>query len=347
VVSFKLLAVASCCTFFARISWRQPGWLKALAALSVCCFSSVSAWAAEGFIAAGPVGGSDIRSALLPPPGLYGAIIGAYTTYNEVDDGSGRPIASLDAVHLDAVTAGGALLYVPNVQIFGGSIGLMGFANVAQDCGQVVSAFPSRCISGFADPYVEVNWARFFGHLRPSREPRAFPIAEGFAIDFGLGAVLPVGRYDPSIRATNGITVGNNTLDIAPSVALTYTTPALLADGTEFSAKIYYNVYRTNPATHYHSGSLVDVDFAITEHIGRFQIGASGTYLQQVASDEVNGVTVAPDGNKMKALVLGPVVNYDMPEYGATIKVKTLMPVVIENAAKAKAIILTIAKKLY
>jgi hypothetical protein len=286
-----------------RFAWTCH--VTAIANVLICLLSP--AWAAEGFITAGPVGGSDIRTALLPPPGLYGALFGAYTTYNEVDDGSGHPVAGLDAVHLDAVTGGAALFYSPDVQILGGSIGLWGLANVAQDCGQAVSAFPSRCISGLADPYVEANWGRFFGHLRPSREPGAFPIAEGLAIDVGLGAVLPVGRYDPNIRATNGITVGNNTLDIAPSVAFTFTTPPLLAEGTEFSAKIYYNEYRTNPATHYHSGSLIDVDFALTEHIGRFQIGPAGTYLDQVANDKINGVTVGPDGNKIKVLVLGPV----------------------------------------
>lgn len=306
-----------------------------------------NAWAAEGFIAAGPVGGSDLRSALLPPPGLYGGIIGAYTTYNEIDDGSGRPVPGLDAPHLDAETIGGLLYYVPNLQVFGGSVGFLGFANVAQDCGQIVSAFPSRCISGFADPYVEVNWGRFFGHLNPPSVPGAFPIAEGLAVSVGLGAVIPVGRYDVTIRSTNGITVGNNTFDIAPALALTYTTPPLLADGTEISVKTYLNTYRTNPTTNYHSGALLDVDFAVSEHIGRWQVGLAGTYLHQIADDQINGITVSSDGNKMEVLALGPVLNYDMAEYGAVIKLKALAPVIVQNAAAAKAVILTIAKKFY
>jgi hypothetical protein len=38
-------------------------------------------WAVEGATAAGPIGGRDIRSAILPPPGLY---VGAVGLYNDV-----------------------------------------------------------------------------------------------------------------------------------------------------------------------------------------------------------------------------------------------------------------------
>ena len=84
---------------------------------------------------------------------------------------------------------------------------------------------------------------------RPSSEAGALPIREGLAIRAGLGAVLPAGLYNAQIQASNGVTVGNNIYDIAPSIAFTYTTPPLLADGTEFSSKIYLNNYFNNPAT--------------------------------------------------------------------------------------------------
>ena len=45
--------------------------------------------AAEGPVAAGPIGGSDMRSALLAPPGLYGGIIGLSSLVHEVHDGTG------------------------------------------------------------------------------------------------------------------------------------------------------------------------------------------------------------------------------------------------------------------
>jgi len=188
--------------------------------------------AAEGTTAAGPIGGTDIRSALLPPPGVYGGLIGLYSSAGQVNDGSGNPAAGLDAVSLNAAVAGGILAYVPDYKILGGSIAFIGFLTGGQECGQVVAAIASRCISGFGDPYFEVDWSRSFGTVRPSRDPGAFPIVEGLTLDFGLGAVIPAGKYDATIQAMNGVTIGNKTSDIAPSVAFTYTTPPLIAEGT-------------------------------------------------------------------------------------------------------------------
>src|ERR1700690_3740089 len=72
-----------------------------------------SARAAEGTTAAGPIGGTDIRSALLPPPGVYGGLVGLYSAVGQVNDGTGNPAAGLNAVNLNAGIVGGLLAYVP------------------------------------------------------------------------------------------------------------------------------------------------------------------------------------------------------------------------------------------
>src|SRR5579864_8561098 len=154
------------------------------------------ALAAEGTVAAGPIGGTDIRSALLPPPGLYGGLVGMYSSVSEIHDGSGHPVPGLDAVDLNAKIAGAFFVYVPTVTLFDGSIGLVGFFPGGEECGQVAPAVPSRCVSGFGDPYVEADWARFFGHVRRSRDPEAFPILEGLGVNLGVGVVIPVGQYN-------------------------------------------------------------------------------------------------------------------------------------------------------
>jgi hypothetical protein len=314
--------------------------------VSVGC-AALPAQAAEGTTAAGPIGGTDIRSAMLPPPGVYGGVVGLYSSVNEVRDGSGNPVAGLDAVDLNAKVAGAFFLYVPDFKLFDGTVGLLGFFTGGQECGQLVSAVPSRCISGFGDPYVEADWSRSFGHLRPSRDPNAFPIMEGLTVDVGLGAVLPIGQYDANLQAMNGISVGNKTFDIAPSVAFTYTTPPLIAEGTEFSTKIYWNDYGTNPVTDYKPGSLVDVDFAISEHIGRFQVGPAGVYLREIADDRQDGVVVPPDGRRLEYLAVGGVANYDIPEIGAAIKAKAVTTVLARNSGVSKVLVIGIAKKLY
>ena len=220
-------------------------------ALVLCWFLSctVTSWAAEGTTVAGPIGGTDIRSAFLPSPGIYGALITSTASAYQLRDGAGQPRAGLDAVGIDAKAAAAAVLYVPDVKLFDGSIGFLGVAGFGSLCGQIKSTSPSTCRSGFGDIYVETSWSRFFGFTRPSRESGALPIREGLAIGAGVGAVLPTGLYDSRIQASNGVTVGSNIYDVAPWIAFTYTTPPLLLEGTEFSSKIYLNNYARNPAT--------------------------------------------------------------------------------------------------
>jgi hypothetical protein len=330
-----------------RREWTYPRAAWFLVAAAAALWMVDPSLAIEGNTAAGPIGGTDIRSALLPPPGLYGGIVGLVSPVHEIHDGTGKPAPGLDAVNLIARFAGPFLVYVPDYKLFGGSIGLFGTAPIGQQCGQLVSFIPGKCTSGFGDPYVEAAWSRSFGQLRPSRDPGAFPIVEGLTVALGLGAVIPVGKYDPKLQATNGITVGNNTWDVAPSIAVTFTTPPLLAEGTEFSAKLYWNNYGTNPDTHYKAGSLLDVDFALTEHIGRFQIGVAGFYAFQVVDDRQFGVVLPPDGRRIKYLNLGGVLNYDMPEYGAVIRIKPLVTVYSRNAVVQKGIAIGFVKKLY
>lgn len=320
-------------------------WSCVLAATFVSLSKPASA--IEGNVAAGPIGGTDIRSAFLPPPGFYGGVIGVGSTVHDIKDGSGQTVPGLDAIHLTETLAGPFFLYVPDVRLFDGSIGLFGVFPGGQQCGQLVLAVPSRCTSGFGDPYVELAWSRAFGQLRPSRDATALPIMQGLVLAVGLGAVLPFGHYDQQTQAANGVTIGNNTFDLAPSIAVTYTTPPLILDGTEFSAKFYWNNYWANPVTKYKAGSLLDVDFAVTEHIGRFQAGLTGFYAFQVADDRQFGAIVPPDGRELKYLMLGGVLNYDIPEYGAVIRVKALTGVFSRNAVVSHAIVFGFAKKLY
>jgi hypothetical protein len=167
------------------------------------------------------------------------------------------------------------------------------------------------------------------------------------SVALGIGALLPVGNYNQALQKTNGVTLGDNTFDLAPSVAVTYTTTPLIADGTEFSAKLYWDDYATNPATQYHASSLLDVDFAVTEHVGRFQLGPAGDYVFQVGQDRQDGAVIPPDGRRLEYMALGAVVNYDMAEYNAIIKVKANETVLAQNGVLAKLIVVTFAKKLF
>jgi hypothetical protein len=140
-----------------------------------------------------------------------------------------------------------------------------------------------------------------------------------------------VGIYDASDPTEQALSIGSNIWDFAPSVAFTYKTPPILVEGTEFSAKLFWNNYLENPKTHHFTGDLLNLDFAVTEHIGRFQIGATGFYAVQVEDDKLFGAPIPPDGRRAAILQLGGIASYDMPEHASSINLKSFSSVFAEN----------------
>lgn len=292
---------------------------------------------------AGPIGGTDIRSAIAPPPGLYGGVIGGAAGTLDFLDNEGDTNPLLRNAHLNKQLAGPFLYYVPDIKVLGGSIGFGGIVPGGNQCGHLFFGQDSECKQGVGDPYIEVDWSRYFGTPRPSKYEGAFPILQGLNLLFGFGTVIPAGSYDDSDILSRVLSIGTNIWDFAPSVAITYTTPPILAEGTEFSAKAYYNHYLENPATNYLTGDLVNIDFAISEHIGRFQVGVAGLYAWQLEDDELFEIPV-PDV-RLKALLLGPVVNYDIPESAASVRLKLLRTVFARSTVTSWNAILGFVKK--
>jgi hypothetical protein len=247
--------------------------------------------------------------------------------------------------HFTVKAAAPFAVYVPDVQVLGGSIGVFGVLPYGAECGHFLAAQPWACAWGAADPYVEIGWFRYFGTPRPSRVPGSFPILEGLAISTGIGAVFPVGQYNVRQVTQQGIGMGNNIFDIAPSLGITYTTPPIFAEATELSAKLYWNKYRINSATQYQTADLVTVDFALTERYGRFQMGVTGTYAVQFEGDKQFGVTVPPDGHRSEVLLLGGIFVYDMPEYAMSMKIKAVTSVIAANALRSRDLTIGFIKK--
>ncbi len=302
--------------------------------------SAGSAHAVEGPAAAGPIGGTDIRSAMLPPPGWYGGVAVLAAGTLDFVDGDGRTIPPLRDAHLAKQVSGTFLYYVPKLDVLGGSIGVGGMVPAGNQCGHLFEGEDSRCTVSFGDPYVEFDWSRSFAKPRASTYAGAYPIMEGLTVMLAVGVVIPVGQFDSSEPIEQALSIGTNIWDVAPAVAFTYTTPPLLAEGTEFSAKLYWNNYRENPETKYFTGDLINLDFAITERIGRFQVGLAGFYAKQVEDDDIPGLAIQPpDGRRGELLMLGGVVNYDMPEYGASMKVKAFKAAEVENTVDSWGVV--------
>ena len=165
-----------------------------------------------------------MRSSLPLPPGLYGGTIFLYAEAHQFTDWAGHVVPALADLALTRSRAGPFLLCVPDVQVLGGTIMAAGIVPGGTECGHLFDATPKRCISGLGDPYVELNWSRYFGTPRPSRYPGAYPILEGLAVSAGFGMVNPTGRYNAADVTLQGPTLGNNIWDFAPIVGFTYTT---------------------------------------------------------------------------------------------------------------------------
>lgn len=306
---------------------------------------SAGAQALEG-PTAGPIGGSDIRSAQLPPPGLYGGLASIYVAGRDFYNGQGQEVPAKSGIDLKGVYGAAFLLYVPDVTVFGGHVGFGGALRAGDVWGRLRSTTPTHNQAGLGDPYVAVSWSRFFGHLHPSRFAGAPPVTEGLWLSFGVGAILPFGQYDATEAATYGTVVGHNTWDFAPTVAVTYTTPPWLADGTEISARLHWNNYLTNPATDYATGALLNVDFAVSELIGRVQAGIAGAYGFQVADDTLHGVSIASDGLRAEGFSLGPVFAVTMPGIGV-LKLKGQVAIIHNNAVDNYGVGVTFARRLW
>ena len=134
-----------------------------LIASFLCALSmQVPAFAVEGPTAAGPIGGTDIRSAMLPPPGVYGGVILLGASTLDFVDGHGETIPALRDAHLAKELAGPFLYYVPETKVLGGSIGFGGIIPAGNQCGHLFIDASDRCTLGIGDPYVEIDWSRSF-----------------------------------------------------------------------------------------------------------------------------------------------------------------------------------------
>ena len=306
---------------------------------------SAPAHAIEGPAAAGPIGGTDIRSAMLPPPGLYYGTFGlAAEAYNFLD-GHGDTIPALKSGHLFKEVGAPFLFYVPKAKVLGGSIGIGALIPGGNTCGHLFLGENNECKWTVGDPYVELDWSRSWAKPRPSNYPGAYPILQGLTVLAGFGTLFPAGHFDSTSLTTQALSLGTNTWDFAPTGGFTYTTAPIIAEGTELSFRVYWNNYLENPETHYSTGDLLDFEFAISEHIGKFQVGFAGFYAFQTEDDKIFGKSIPPDGRRAAVLEIGPVIAYDMPEHEMSVKIKTVSSVYSINTVEAWGVVLTLFKK--
>ncbi|WP_245290945.1 hypothetical protein [Methyloligella halotolerans] len=151
--------------------------MKWAAGVLVCALTvgilSNSAFALEGPNAAGPIGGTDIHSGQLPPAGLYGGALGYVSKATDFKGPDGETLPPFREADLEKQYFSPYLMYVPDWKILGGSVGVLGFLPMGNQCGHLQIGEAENCSVGLGDPYVELDWSYFFGRYRPSKDPEA------------------------------------------------------------------------------------------------------------------------------------------------------------------------------
>src|SRR5262245_22371350 len=102
--------------------------------IALICYASASVRAVDGSSIAGPIGGTDIRSAMHPPPGLYGGLIGLWAGTTDFVDGDGRRVPALQDARLIGGIVAPFLYYVPAIQLLGGSLAFAGVVPFGDEC---------------------------------------------------------------------------------------------------------------------------------------------------------------------------------------------------------------------
>lgn len=305
-------------------------------------FAPTMARAAEGGFVATPIGGTDFRQALLPPPGGYllGAGLGGWANDFRNQDGSRNELLAPKGG-----IAGAALIYgqVFEGTVLGGhvaaSLGIIG----GRVCLRIEGIGRSQCQKGFGDGYAEVAWSRRlgdFGAASPAEDdPRRRYIPYGLTVGAALGGIIPFGEY----KRTDLIPVGFNTFVAMPSLAATYVTRPLLFDGTEISLRAFYNIHGPNRATDYQTGDIFVLDWGVSERIGRFQFGPTGSWAKQVEPDRQAGRR----GPSTSATLLGASVIMDVPEYGMFVQAKFITDVAAEYRLTTHRAFLRVGFRLF
>ncbi|WP_321893410.1 SphA family protein [Paraburkholderia tropica] len=291
--------------------------------------------ASEGFVYGGPIGGTDIGGAYLPPPGLYGIFLGGSTYDTTLNGNDGKAIENAQFGIHDFFGAA-ALLYVYPFTIADGRIA----SSAYQDYGyyHLTSFGKSGYTHGFGDLYSDIiSWSRHVGSTSADGLPR------GLTVKLAYSMIFPTGQYT---KGQFSGSAGHNVYYFIPNMALTYLTgPNFLGNGTEFSLQVFFDMATKNSATGYSSGNVIDFDAAITERLNsRWQIGVAGNYATQITDDRQDGVTL-PNGNRFGFATVGPVVQYLIPQWKSQVKLKVSLPVWGRNYNLFNAVVLSFAKK--
>lgn len=291
--------------------------LAAFAAMAVCA-AATPVLAGEGGGSTAPIGQVTYGTGALPPPGTYILNQTSFIHSGRLNDADGNKVNV--PFELNTVVNATRLVHFTDLKILGANYGMQAILPVVSS--HVSRAGRSGHMTGIGDitvsPYI-LSWH-----------------ADKFHWFTATDIILPTGSYD----RTKMVNLGRNYVDIAPLFTFTYLDPA----GPEATIKVQYNYNTKNQSTKYQTGQELNFDYGAHWNFGPLAVGVGGYYLQQISDDERNGVKVNADGNRGKALSVGPQFKYTLP--GVNLIGVWFHEVLSENRSQADRIALRVSFKL-
>jgi hypothetical protein len=277
-----------------HVGQAQRSALTAIAILFAITLGTKSADAAEGATSPYLKGFSGFMAGYIPPqPGLFignplyyhlDGTVGASVRNGHVEFGVD---ASVDAGLVSAA-------YLTDWKLLGGSYalgGAFGFAgaditaSLRGPAGNSIAL--NETTSGLSDSLLEpilLSWHS--GNLH---------MTSAFLI------YVPTGDYEAGT-----LSVGKNYWAFIPQFALTWFDPAA---GWDISGVASFVFPTENNATQYQTGSIFHFDWAIGKHLGEWEIGVQGNFMQQMSGDSGAGAQLG--SFEISSIGIGPAVTYN------------------------------------
>jgi hypothetical protein len=169
---------------------------------------------------------------------------------------------------------------------FGGALGVVGADITASLHTAKGTVGVSEATSGLGDSLIEpvmLSWHS--GNLHMSS---AFLV------------YVPTGDYDVS-----KLSVGKNYWAFIPQFAMTWFDPASGWDVSGSAAVVFPT---ENNATQYQTGDIFHFDWAVGKHLGDWEIGIQGNFMQQLSGDSGPGASLG--SFEISSIGIGPAVSY-------------------------------------
>jgi hypothetical protein len=265
--------------------------LMMAAALLVLAGGTV-ANATEGGGGAYPNGAEDFMSGAVPPPGTYFINYLEYYSADKFVGNSGSSVVPDFDLKVTAEVL--RFIHVTDTKILGGFWGMHIFLPFLYVDVEAAGASKSKGGLGdiIIDPFI-LSWHGKNWHAAT-----------------GIDIYLPTGAYNRGFNAN----LGRNYWTFEPILAGTYVSDG----GFEASAKLMYDFNTNNNASGYHSGQEFHTDFALSQKVGNFRLGAAGYYYQQVTDDKFHGDEI--EDFRGRVIAIGPALKYDYKNMAFSLK---------------------------